>query len=153
MGNKNKQKVISFLCFLIGIIIVCGSIWCKGLEEIVLFAGAMMMTGSFIFWDGWIMQLIFKNRAFNWKPQIRLLVYVLIGIVLLKVPMAMKASDFIISITKAFGMALLLLSMWKFYSFTTRVGVQNSRKEGCDGTGDCRNCGRSDICSSPDKEK
>ena len=153
MKENRKQQVISFICFLIGVVIVCMSMWFQELRQIIHFAGAMMITGSFIFWDGWVVQAVYKEKAYLWRAQIRLLVYSLLGILLLKLPVALHAKSYPLMITKAFGMAFLLLAMWKFYSFTTRFDGRAARKVGCEGTGDCSNCGKSDICSTLEKKK
>ncbi len=153
MKENRKQQVISFICFLIGVGIVCMSMWFQELRQIIHFAGAMMITGSFIFWDGWVVQAVYKEKAYLWRAQIRLLVYSLLGILLLKLPVALHAKSYPLMITKAFGMAFLLLAMWKFYSFTTRFDGRAARKVGCEGTGDCSNCGKSDICSTLEKKK
>ena len=153
MKENRKQQVISFICFLIGVGIVCMSMWFQELRQIIHFAGAMMITGSFIFWDGWVVQAVYKEKAYLWRAQIRLLVYSLLGIILLKLPVALHAKSYPLMITKAFGMAFLLLAMWKFYSFTTRFDGRADRKVGCEGTGDCSNCGKSDICSTLEKKK
>ena len=153
MKENRKQQVISFICFLIGVGIVCMSMWFQELRQIIHFAGAMMITGSFIFWDGWVVQAVYKEKAYLWRAQIRLLIYSLLGIILLKLPVALHAKSYPLMITKAFGMAFLLLAMWKFYSFTTRFDGRAARKVGCEGTGDCSNCGKSDICSTLEKKK
>lgn len=153
MKENRKQQVISFICFLIGVGIVCMSMWFQELRQIIHFAGAMMITGSFIFWDGWVVQAVYKEKAYLWRAQIRLLVYSLLGILLLKLPVTLHAKSYPLMITKAFGMAFLLLAMWKFYSFTTRFDGRADRKVGCEGTGDCSNCGKSDICSTLEKKK
>ena len=153
MKENRKQQVISFICFLIGVGIVCMSMWFQELRQIIHFAGAMMITGSFIFWDGWVVQAVYKEKAYLWRAQISLLVYSLLGIILLKLPVALHAKSYPLMITKAFGMAFLLLAMWKFYSFTTRFDGRAARKVGCEGTGDCSNCGKSDICSTLEKKK
>ena len=153
MIKSKKQQIISIICFIIGFGVVCSSLWFKELKQIVHFTGAMMMTGSMIFWDGWFVIKKYKERAYLWRAQIRLLIYVLMGIVLLKVPVALHIQSYGLMLTKALGMALLLLAMWKFYSFTTRMGGKPVTKAGCEGTGNCANCGREDICSSPDKRK
>ena len=153
MKKDRKQQIISIICFLTGIGIVCLSMGFHELRQIIHFAGAMMITGSLIFWDGWAVLRIYKEKAYMWRAQIRLLVYVLGGTILLKVPVALHAKSYSLMITKAFGMALLLLAMWKFYSFTTRFDGRPARKVGCEGTGDCANCGKSDICSTKEKKK
>lgn len=153
MKKNRKQQMFSIICFLIGIGIVCFSIWFHELRQIIHFAGAMMITGSLIFWDGWAVLSIYKEKAYMWRAQIRLLIYVIAGIILLKLPVALHAKSYSLMITKAFGMALLLLAMWKFYSFTTRFDGRPERKIGCEGTGDCASCGKSDICSTIEKKK
>ena len=153
MKKNRKQQIISGICFLIGFGIVCLSIQFQDLRPIIHFAGAMMITGSFIFWDGWVVQAVYKEKAYLWKAQNRLLGYSLLGTLLLKIPVAFHAKSYPLMITKAFGMALLLLAMWKFYSFTTRFDGRPTRKVGCEGTGDCANCGKSDICSTIEKKK
>ena len=148
-----KQKIVCLICLVLGVVVAYGSSYGGQFKQVVNFVGAMMITGSFIFIDEWLMNKIFKEKRNKAIIQLRLLIYIGIGILLLNLPLISSENQQWIYSTKAFGISFLILSMWKFYSFTSLNGVSHKRSSGCDGTGDCSDCGRSDICSIQTEEK
>ena len=148
-----KQKIICSICFVVGVIVAYCSSYGGQFKQMLNFVGAMFITGSFIFIDEWLMKILFRENRNKAIIQLRLLLYVVIGIFLLNISSFFNLNLRIQYMGKAFGIAFLILSMWKFYSFTSLNGVSHKHVSGCEGTGDCSDCGKSDICSIKSKEK
>lgn len=148
-----KYKIICLLVFMIGIGAAYYSSFGGAFKQVINFIGAMIITGSLIFVDEWLTKKIFREKCNKAWVQLRLLVYIGLGILLINLKSFYTINQQWIFFAKAFGISFLILGMWKFYSFTSLHGVSHQRISGCEGTGDCLDCGRSDMCSLKIEDK
>ena len=80
---------------------------------------------------------------------IRLAIYIILGIGLVLIPVKAEWGIWVIRICRVFGEAFMLTGFWKLYKYSTEAGTKlhEHRIVGCDGTGDCKTCGRIDSCA------
>ena len=114
-----KQKIICSLSFIVGIVVAYSSSYGGQFKQMLNFVGAMIITGSFIFIDEWVMNFCFHEKRNRAIVQLRLLLYVGLGIFFLNLSSLVNLNLQMQYMGKAFGISFLILAMWKFYSFTT----------------------------------
>ncbi|MCR4956343.1 MAG: hypothetical protein K6A30_06640 [Lachnospiraceae bacterium] len=116
------KKIIrnSILSLILGVIISALSLMTpKSVAEIVNFAGGMCILGGFIFIDQSVMKHIYKDEKPSRKALLRLVVYLILAVVLILAPLKAHLAVEVVRISKAFGIAFLLLALWRFFTFTT----------------------------------
>ncbi len=116
-----NRKIIrnSIISIVIGIIISAASQYIPNINEPVNYAGGMFILAGGIFIDQAVMKAIYGERKQSKTSLIRLLVYLLLAVLLLLLPQKILSNLVAISISKAFGIAFLLLALWRFFTFTT----------------------------------
>lgn len=124
-----KHKIICLISFVIGIVIAYFSSYGGQFKEVLNFVGAMIITGSFIFMDEWLIHKLVKEKGNKAIIQLRLLVYIGLGLLLLNLPFVQITNQQLKYSAKAFGISFLILAMWKFYSYTSRNGVLHKSEE------------------------
>jgi len=114
-----KQKLICLICFVVGGVVAYSSSYGGQFKQMLNFVGAMIITGAFIFIDEWVMNYLFHEKRNSALVQLRLLLYVGLGILFLNLSSLVNLNLQMQYMGKAFGISFLILAMWKFYSFTT----------------------------------
>ncbi len=115
----NKIIRNSILSMLAGIGISIGACFIGKLTEPVNYVGAMFVLGGLIFIDQWMVQKIFGNEGNKKSVLFRLPVYLLLAVLLIMVPLYVSMPEIAVRIGRSFGIAFLLLALWRFFTFTT----------------------------------
>ncbi len=116
MGKVVRNSILSMI---VGIVISILACVLKDIAEPVNYVGAMFLLGGMIFLDQCILQKIFKSDMLPKVTLIRLPVYLLLAVVLILVPMYLSFYEPLMRVLRSFGIAFLLLALWRFFTFTT----------------------------------
>ena len=115
----NKIIRNSFISIIVGVIISAIAGCFSHATEPVNYIGAMFVFGGCIFLDQWIVTKIFGEKNVSKRSLLRLPVFILLSVVLLLLPRYVMLNGYIIRIFRSFGISLLLLALWRFFTFTT----------------------------------
>ena len=116
MGKIIRNSLLSIA---VGIGISVLSCYVGKVVEPVNYIGSMFVLGGMIFLDQWMVKKIFKNSSESRLSLVRLLVYLLLAVVLILVPLSLSICEPVMRILRSFGISFLVLSLWRFFTFTT----------------------------------
>ena len=116
MGKIIRNSLLSIA---VGIGISVLSCYVGKVVEPVNYIGSMFVLGGMIFLDQWMVKKIFKNGSESRLSLVRLLVYLLLAVVLILVPLSLSICEPVMRILRSFGISFLVLSLWRFFTFTT----------------------------------
>lgn len=114
----------SLLSIAMGVVITIGSCYLQKVTEPMNYAGAMFIFGGLVFLDQELIKKIFNGRKIPARSLIRLVVYLLLAIALIMLPMYVRIPVVAMRLGRSLGIALFLLALWRFFTFTT-VGQQD----------------------------
>lgn len=115
-GKIIRNSVIGIV---LGIALSIASEYIPGVNEPVNYAGGMFIFGGGIFIDQAILMKIYGENRPGKASLVRLPVYLLLSVLLLLIPQKITVSVIVVRLFKAFGIAFLLLALWRFFTFTT----------------------------------
>ncbi len=116
MGKIIRNSLLSIA---VGIGISVLSCYVGKVVEPVNYIGSMFVLGGMIFLDQWMVKKIFKNGSESRLSLVRLPVYLLLAVVLILVPLSLSICEPVMRILRSFGISFLVLSLWRFFTFTT----------------------------------
>lgn len=115
-----KRNVISILCILAGMTVAAAAAFSPFEPELVQFIGAAFVGGGFIYLDSkWMKRVVQREGKAGGKFLIRLAVYFALGVLFVLAPSKMQTQEVWLRVFKAVGEALLVTSLWSFFSYTT----------------------------------
>ncbi len=114
MNKIIRNSIISIVA---GVIISVLACYIGETGELINYIGAMFVLGGCIFLDQWMVEKAFTRK--NKVALVRLPVYLLMAILLILGPIYLNFGVVVMRVCRSFGIAFMLLALWRFFTFTT----------------------------------
>ncbi|MBE5905910.1 MAG: hypothetical protein E7277_03825 [Lachnospiraceae bacterium] len=102
-----------------GIALSVVSAFLPEMRELVNYIGATMILGGAVYLDQAILSAVYGEKRPPMRSLLRLPVFLALAIVLILLPGKMAVSVAVMRVTRAIGIAFLLLALLKFFIYTT----------------------------------
>lgn len=116
MGKIVRNSLLSIAA---GIAISAMSYYVKAAIEPINYIGSMFVLGGMIFLDQQMVKKIFKDGQESRLALVRLPVYILFAVLLILLPLKLVVFEPVMRVLRSFGIAFLVLALWRFFTFTT----------------------------------
>ena len=116
MGKIVRNSLLSIAA---GIAISAMSCYVKVAIEPINYIGSMFVLGGMIFLDQQMVKKIFKDGQESRLALVRLPVYILFAVLLILLPLKLVVFEPVMRVLRSFGIAFLVLALWRFFTFTT----------------------------------